>query len=211
MEGTNAEAPRLRRPSWKDPRLVAGVLLVVLSVVGVVMLVRSLDQSQGYWAATEDLVPGASLSQNQFTVVQAQLGDADGRYLRADEPAPDGAYISGTVRRGELVPSGSVVDADPEGRQPVALSLQDQLPQGTAPGDRVDLWISAAGQNQEFDAPELVAQGAELAEVGESTGAFGTSTGIVIHVLLAPDQLPSVLEAKSNGSRINVVPSVGGR
>ena len=49
MEGTNAEAPRLRRPSWKDPRLVAGVLLVVLSVVGVVMLVRSLDQSQGYW------------------------------------------------------------------------------------------------------------------------------------------------------------------
>lgn len=211
MEGTNAEAPRLHRPSWKDPRLMAGVLLVVLSVVGVVMLVRSLDQSQGYWAASQDLVPGAALSQDQFTVVQAQLGDADGRYLSADQPAPDGAYISGTVRRGELVPSASVVDADPHARQPVSLALQDQLPNGTAPGDRVDLWIAEAGQNQEFEAPELVAEGAELAEVGEATGAFGASTSIVVQVLLGPEQLPTVLEAKSNGSQISVVPSVGGR
>ena len=39
MEGNNAETPRLRRPSWRDPRLIAGVLLVVLSVVGIVLLV----------------------------------------------------------------------------------------------------------------------------------------------------------------------------
>lgn len=211
MEGNNAETPRLRRPSWRDPRLIAGVLLVVLSVVGIVLLVRSLDRTEGYWAASADLVPGSALSSEHFTVVQAQLGDATDGYLRATEPAPVGAYVQGTVRRGELVPAESVVQADPEGRQPVSLALQDQLPQGIAPGDRVDVWIAAVEQNQDFAAPELVADGAELAEIREATGAFGTSSNVVVHVLLDPEQLPSVLEAKADGSRISVVPSVGGR
>lgn len=212
MEGTNGDTPRLRRPSWKDPRLVAGVLLVVLSVVGVVMLVRSLDQTESYWAASTDLVPGSALTADEFTVVQAQLGDLDGAYLRADAPAPIGSVVQGTVRRGELVPGDAVVESDPEGRQPVSVTLQETLPQGTSRGDRVDLWIAAAEeQSQRFAAPERVAAYAELAEVGEVTGAFGATTTVTVQVLLDPEQLPVVLEAKANGARISVVPSVGER
>jgi hypothetical protein len=34
-------ARRLRRPSWRDPRLLVGLLLVLLSVVGVAGLLRA--------------------------------------------------------------------------------------------------------------------------------------------------------------------------
>ncbi|MFB2572293.1 flagellar biosynthesis protein FlgA [Micrococcus sp. IITD107] len=209
MEAKNDETPRLRRPSWKDPRLAAGILLVVLSVVGVVMLVRSVDHSEGYWVASQDLVPGREITQDQLTVVQAQLGDAAGLYLHADEPAPVGSVVQGAVRRGELLPSETVAEVDPAGRQPVAVSLQDPLPAGVEPGDRVDLWIAEAVQNQEYSTPVLVAESAELAEVGESSGAFGASTTTVVQILLGPEQLPTVLEAKANGAKISVVPSVG--
>ena len=39
-----AEGARLKRPSWKDPRLLIGILLVLASVVGVISLVGAADQ-----------------------------------------------------------------------------------------------------------------------------------------------------------------------
>lgn len=212
MERTNAaEAPRLRRPSWRDPRLLAGVLLVLLSVVGVVMLVQTIDRSQGYWAAQHDLAPGTALEASQLTVVQAQLGDAGDDYLPADQPAPEGRFVRGTVSQGELLPAAAVVEGDPQSRQPVSLTLSDQLPVGTGVGDRVDVWVAEPEGTQVFAEPELVAAGAELAEVGESSGTFGTAGEMSLQVLLDPDVLPEVLDAKANGSRISVVPSAGGR
>lgn len=212
MEGTNsAEAPRLRRPGWKDPRLLAGILLVLLSVTGIVSLVQSLDRSEGYWAAGQDLVPGTPVQPGDLTVVQVRLGDAADDYLPADRPLPAGVSVVGTVRQGELVPAEAVAPVDPESRQAVALKLEDPLPEGTRPGARVDVWIAPADGRQGFKEPELVAPHAELAGISEASGSFGTTGDVSLQVLLGPEELPRVLDAKGNGARISVVPSLGGR
>lgn len=212
MEGTNsAEAPRLRRPGWKDPRLLAGILIVLLSVAGIVTLIQSLDRSEGYWAAGEDLVPGAVVEPGHLAVVQARLGDAADDYLPADEPVPPGVSVVGTVRRGELLPAAAVAPVDPQERQAVALTLEDPLPEGTGPGARVDVWIAAADGRQGFEKPELVAPAAELAGLTEASGSFGTTGHVSLQVLLGPEELPRVLDAKGNGARISVVPSLSGR
>jgi hypothetical protein len=212
VEGTNsAEAPRLRRPGWKDPRLLAGILLVLLSVAGIVTLVQSLDRSEGYWAAGQDLVPGAIVGPDDLTVVQARLGDAADDYLPADRPLPADASVVGTVRQGELIPLDAVASVDPESRQAVALTLEDPLPEGTGPGARVDVWIATADGRQGFSEPELVAPHAELAGISEASGSFGTTGEVSLQVLLGPEELPRVLDAKGNGARISVVPSLGGR
>lgn len=212
MEGTNSsEAPRLRRPGWKDPRLLAGILLVLLSVAGIVTLVQSLDRSEGYWAAERHLVPGAAVQPDDLTVVQVRLGDAADDYLRADQPVPTDVSVVGTVRQGELVPADAVATMDPESRQAVALTLEDPLPEGTGPGARVDVWIATADGRQGFSEPELVAPHAELAGITEASGSFGTTGDVSLQVLLGPEELPLVLDAKGNGARISVVPSLGGR
>lgn len=212
MQGTNtAEAPRLRRPGWKDPRLLVGLLMVLTAVAGVVALVQSMDRNEGYWVAGEDLVPGSSVQAGQLSVVSVGLGDAADDYLRADQALPADATVVGTVRQGELIPAEAVVAADPQSRQPVALTLDDDLPAGTVPGTRVDIWVAAADGQQGFEEPDLVTEGAEIAEVGEVAGAFGNTGDISLQVLLGPGELPEVLNARANGDRISVVPSLGGQ
>lgn len=212
MEGKNtADVPRLRRPGWRDPRLLAGLLLVLLSVAGIVALVQSLDSSDGYWAAKQDLVPGEVVDSSQLAVVQARLGDAADDYLPADEPFPEGSSVVGTVRQGELLPSGAVAGVDPASRQPVSLTVDDPLPEGTGAGARVDVWIAVRDGSQDFAKPELVAPSAELAEVDEATGSFGAGSGVTVQVLVGPEELPEVLDAKGNGASISVVPSLVSR
>jgi hypothetical protein len=212
VEGKNtAEAPRLRRPGWKDPRLLAGLLLVLLSVAGVVALVQSLDRSDGYWAAAGDLAPGDVIDADQLTVVQARLGDAADDYLPASTPLPEGHSVVGTVRQGEMLPADALAPVDPESRQAVSLTVDDPLPEGTGAGARVDVWIAEADGNQGYGAPELVAPSAELAQVSEASGSFGTTGETTVQILVGPEQLPLVLDAKGNGASISVVPALVGR
>jgi hypothetical protein len=51
-------ARRLRRPSWRDPRLLVGLLLVLLSVTGVTGLVRAVDTSEPVFVARRQSPPG---------------------------------------------------------------------------------------------------------------------------------------------------------
>ena len=47
----SATAARLKRPSWKDPRLLVGILLVLVSVAGVGFLVGRADRTGEVLAA----------------------------------------------------------------------------------------------------------------------------------------------------------------
>src|SRR5450759_3907569 len=78
-------ASRLRRPGWRDPRLLAGVVLVAHGV----------------------LTPGQPLSGERVGVMRLHLADAS-RYLSPDESLPTGAVITRTVGDGELIPRSSV-------------------------------------------------------------------------------------------------------
>ena len=76
---TSGPAPRLSKPSWKDPRLLIGILLVLASVAGVVALVGNADSTVPMYAAKDALVVGQKITAESFTVVQVQLGDVDGK------------------------------------------------------------------------------------------------------------------------------------
>ena len=44
-QGSPTGTARLKAPSWKDPRLLIGILLVLLSVSGVVAVIGSADKT----------------------------------------------------------------------------------------------------------------------------------------------------------------------
>lgn len=74
---TPGQAPRLSKPSWKDPRLLIGILLVLASVAGVVALVGNAARTVPMYAAKDALVVGQSITVDSFTIVQVQLGTVD--------------------------------------------------------------------------------------------------------------------------------------
>ena len=69
-----AEGARLKKPSWKDPRLLVGILLVLASVVGVISLVGAADQTTEAYAAREPIAVGETLTTGQAAPGQGAAG-----------------------------------------------------------------------------------------------------------------------------------------
>ncbi|MET1153132.1 SAF domain-containing protein [Arthrobacter sp.] len=203
-------APRLKRPSWRDPRLLVGLLLVLASVAGVSALVATADQTVGVLAAKSDIAVGQPVSAGDLVVVDVRLGEASARYLSADAGLPSGAVATALIRGGELLPASVLGTADDLDRKPIGLNIDSPLPDGAGPGSRVDVWVSLPDGRNGFDQPEMLLAAAEVSQLADATTAFGSSGAERLHVLVGDDTLPALLHALANGARINVVLNPGG-
>ncbi len=207
--GPNPTAPRIGRPSWRDPRLVIGLLLVLASTAGVTALVGSLDRTTDVLAARTELPVGARLESGDLTTVAVRLGGSEQKYLRASSGLPEDAVVTRLVRPGELVPAAAVGRPDELDRKPVGLPIEDPLPAGTEPGVRVDVWVAlpeaASGQGSRFEQPRLLLEGAEVSEIAVSESALGTDFRSRVYVLVADETMPALLNALSNDAKIAVV------
>lgn len=208
---SRAEGGRLRRPSWKDPRLLVGVLLVLLSIAGVVALVRSAETRTMVYAAREDIGVGETVGSDDLIGVEVQLGDVERRYVsEASEAA--GRVAVQRIPKGDLVPMSSLGSADRLGRRPVSVNVTDVLPTAIVAGARVDVWVGLPDGRNGYAEPKLLVPAAEVAHVETSSSALGGQRETVVHVLVDPQQLPALLGAQANKAKVSVVwnPSGGG-
>ncbi|WP_338403119.1 hypothetical protein [Arthrobacter bussei] len=199
------EAQRLRKPSWKDPRLLVGLLLVLASTTGVIALLQSQDRTTQVYSARTEIPVGATLTAEDLVAVPVRLGDAAGSYLPVSEGIAEGTVATRLVARGELVPSSALGTADELDRKPVGLTVEDPLPTGAAAGDRVDVWISLRTDTNTYDEPQLLLEAAEVAELTVGESALGSSSSTLVQVLVEDDAMPELLNALSNDARIAVV------
>ena len=206
------EAARLRPPSWRDKRLVIGLLLVLAAVGLGARVVAQADRTVPVFAAGTTLPVGAGLTADALTVVRVRLDGAQQRYLSAEHPLPQGQVLLRAVGEGELVPASAVGPADRLARRPLGIPVEGVLPDGLAPGGLVDIWASArdrkAGSNV-FAAPERLVAGAPVFQVSSPASGLSVSRATTVHVLLAEGDLARVLEALANGARTAVVPVPG--
>ncbi|MFZ5872502.1 MAG: SAF domain-containing protein [Actinomycetota bacterium] len=200
-------AQRLRRPSWKDPRLAVGVVLVLASVALGSRVVAAADDTVPVYAAAGALVPGDPLQESRLTVVQARVDGALDRYLTADADLPDGAVLLRPVGPGELVPRSAVGDAERLDRRPVGVPLEGPVPAGLVKGSLVDVWVSEPDPERAgaFTEPEQLAGSAEVAEVTEAGGAFAAGGTTTVQVLLPEDQLRRALRALAADAELALV------
>ncbi|THJ65970.1 hypothetical protein E8P82_10020 [Arthrobacter echini] len=204
-----AQAPRLRKPSWKDPRLLIGILLVLASTAGVIALLESQNTTAEVYSARRDIAVGSALTPEDLVAVPVRLGDSGGSYLPVSEGIPDGAVLTRLVAEGELLPAAALGRRDELNRKPVGLTVEDPLPSGTGPGDRVDVWVSARTDTNSFEEPRLLLEAAEVAELTEGESALGASSSTLVQVLVEDAAMPDLLDALSNDARIAVVLNLG--
>lgn len=209
---THATTPlRLRKPSWKDPRLLIGLLLVCISVAGVLALVNSVDRTTDVYAAREDLPVGTELTPEHFRIVPVRLGELEGTYRTVAAGLPDEAVAQRMIAAGELVPHSSIGSPDALDRKPVGLLVEAPLPAGTSTGDRVDVWVSPRGEGNEYREPVLLLEGAEIFDYVEEDSALAATQSARVFVLVDDETMPSLLDALSNDARIAVVVNAGMR
>lgn len=192
------------RARWTDVRLLIGVALVAIAVVGTARVVASADRTEPMFAARDTLAPGTVIGESDVVVVHVRVGDG---YIPADEPAPWGMVVTRTIGEGELIPVGALVDAASYRSRPVAVTTSQHLGDDIAPGSIVDVWITREG----VAGPEsvLVADGLVVDQVERAEGAFASSADETVYVMVPARDVGEFLAALAGDGDVTVVGIAG--
>lgn len=203
----------MRRPSWRDPRLGVGILLVVASVALGSWAVARADATVEVYQAGAALTPGDVVDVDDLAVVQVRLDGVESVYLVPGAELEAGAVITRTVGAGELVPLASIGASDALELRPVQIAMPAAMTDIVSPGTLVELWVAMPDPASTVTAllpPELLVADVEVREVHEDTSVFAGSDTVQVQVLVHRDDLPDVLAAIAAEGQITVVPVLGG-
>ncbi|KON73902.1 hypothetical protein M768_07295 [Cellulosimicrobium cellulans F16] len=208
---------RLRRPGWKDPRLLVGIVVVALSVALGSWAVSTASRTVTVYAAGAALTPGTTVTAADLRAVEVRLGTQTDRYLLAADGLPDEAVVLRTVAAGELVPASSLGAAADLAVRAVAVPVTTGLSERIVAGAAVDVWYvpeasptagaepgTAAGD--EPPQPDLLVDGVTVAQVDEGEGTLVVGGPTTVHLLVGVDDLPAVLAAVAGDGTIALVP-----
>lgn len=205
-------AKRLQRPSWRDSRLVVGLLLVLVAAASGAKLVGSADDRIPVFVASSDLVAGDEITAASFTRVEAAFGAGTAPYLPALGAPPQGSFLLRDLRAGELVPASAVGSASELGVQRLTVPVDPVSATGLARGTRVDVYVSDTPEGSRSDARPTAVRALEAIAVaavlpGRSGLGSSASTSVQLHVPTADVKM--LVEAIDAESRITLVPVPG--
>lgn len=207
---TTSAGARLKKPSWKDPRLLVGLLLVLASVVGVVSLVGAADQTTDVYVAREAIAVGERLTADNTARAKVRLGELEELYISGEAGLPDGLVAVQRIGKDQLLPKESLGKPDELDRKPVAITIDEPLPDQALAGSRVDVWVAQPDTRNGFSEPSMLLPGAEIAQVTPGSTALGSSRSTILMVLVSDDQMPKLLGSQANKAKISVVWNPGG-
>lgn len=203
VSGPGITAMRLRRPRWKDPRLLVGIVLVLISVLLGSLLVSRLAATTPVLVARGDVVIGDPLEAEDFTVAEVRLGDQRGLYADAPSDIPDGAVASRSVTDGEMLPLAAIGQSADVPLRPVVIAVDAAVAESVAPGGRVELWHTPTSRQEAPAAAEQLVEGGVVRRV--DTGSSLGMRSMTVEVLVPADDVAPVLEALAQGDRVDVI------
>lgn len=197
-------ARRLTRPRWRDPRLLIGAVLVLLSLLATTGLVRAVAQTTRVWAAAEALVPGSVITPDSLIAVEVKLPVSGPAYIEADSVLAEGTTVRAVVGEGELLArSVLVAQADLPGRV-VSVDVSSALPAAVARGSGVDIWATDA-RSAEAAPPSAILTEVDVLSVDRGTRDFTAPGGARIEVYVPDGRIAEVVRAQALGHHISVV------
>ena len=209
-------ASRLRPPSWRDSRLLVGVLLVLVStVLGAVVVARADDRIPVY-AAKAQVAPGQRLTESDVVRVDVLLGEGAAAYLPADRALPPDTWSLRQLRPGELIPVAGVGAAEAVEVQQVALLVDATSASALGVGSVVDVYVNRPEKGTTvglptYAGPERVLEGVSVVRVAGEDGVLGGSAQTrAVHVMVPREEVQAVVADVDMGARITLVPVPGG-
>jgi hypothetical protein len=205
-------AKRLQRPSWRDSRLVIGVLLVLVSASLGAKLVASADDRVPVLVASGDLAAGDEVTAQSFKRVDVRLGDGAAEYVSALGAVASGSFMLRDVRAGELVPVTAVGSADQVEVQRLTVRVDAVSALTLARGTRVDVYVSDTPAGAPSDAKpraEVALESVAVAEVRSGGGSFGSAATTSVQLYVPSSRVRKLVEAVDAGAKVTLVPVPG--
>lgn len=206
-DGTVPRASRSRRPGWRNPPLLLGIVLVASSVVLGARLLAAADDSVGVWVVARDLPSGAAIAAADLDQRQIRFPDdetADG-YLAARDEVPADATLSRPVSSGELLPRSALAERSGPDLVEVPISvLSDDLPATVRQGSVVDVWVAPKVASVGQTRPKAVAVLTDVVVVAVPRTSDGLAPQTTRQVIVGvpadrADELGTALGGMSDG------------
>ncbi len=192
------QAVRLTRPRWRDTRLLAGVLLVLLAVVLGARLMATADDTVAVWSLTRALDAGAPLQADDLRPVNVRLGEASNAYVGVASGLPTGYVAARPLSAGELLAVGAVTPAGsgPALRNVTVAVGRFHAPADVGRGQRVDVYVTP-----DDGATALTVSGALVADVVTDGGRLGPSgDGMGVVLAVPPEDVQVLVQAVQDGA-----------
>jgi hypothetical protein len=203
-------AARAPGRSWRDPRLMAGIVIVAACVLLGARLFASADDTVAVWSVGADLPAGSVLSTADLERVDLRFGTPEvaGRYLPADAPLPTGSMLTRDVAAGELLPRTAVGTGEPADVVEVPLAVTaEAVPATLRAGEVIDVWVTPAALAGQAPRAVRVLEQVRVVSVPRSGSALGPSATRQVVVGLEAGQeslLPTALARLSDGTAVIV-------
>ncbi|MFW5470932.1 hypothetical protein ACOCJ4_12900 [Knoellia sp. CPCC 206435] len=209
-------AQRLRRPSWRDSRLLFGVLLVLASTaIGAWVMSRADDRVPMY-AAKSGLVAGQPLSAQDVVRVDVQLGSSADDYVSARSDLPPDSFALREVRAGELIPRTALGPRAQATNQPVALQVDATSASTLRAGSVVDVYVNrpvkpdtggvGAVGSRALAGAELALEGVTVVGLSEDdTVMGGLGDTRAVQVMVPQGKVQALVGDVDLGARITLV------
>ncbi len=198
-------ARRVKSPSWLDGRLVAGIVLVLLSVVVGAKVLASADHYDEVWAASRDLAPGTTLTASDVIVVRVRFHDHGGGYYSASSGSLVGRTTTVPLQAGDLIGTDAVPPKTPAPTRLVTVPVDKlHMPRGDLRGIQVDLYVTVrhnAGQDVQAR-PQLVLAGVTVSDTVADSGLGSNGSGLVLAV---PSPYVHAVVAAAESGALDVV------
>lgn len=195
-------ARQLAPPRWTDRRLLVGVALVLLSVVGVVRVVAAADQTVEVWSVTEDLAAGVTLTASDVELTAVTVVSAQPYFAAGSTPV--GGVVTKSVVAGELLPRSAVATSESESdlRWVTVPVERHHLPADLRRGEQVDVYlVERTGSGEPVGDPQVVLTAATVAEVDDGDSRFGgSSLELGISLLVPGDDVATLVAAEARGA-----------
>jgi hypothetical protein len=181
-------ARRTSTPSWFDPRLVGGLVLVLASVLLGASVLSAADHREPRWALSRDLAAGTVLTGADVHPVRVQLGATDPQYLPTSE-AVVGRTLRDAGQAGELLPRAEL--SVPAAGVAVTVSLRPENGPAIDRGNRITLWLSTKSCQA-----VVLLSGVPVQSVAKAGGGgFGAEAGSVLELRVSAVDAKRVVSA----------------
>lgn len=207
-------AARLQKPSWRDTRLVVGVVLVLLSMTIGAKAIDAADETVPMYAAAASLVPGQPVTQKDVKLVDVQLGPERDRYVAADHDIAPETFALREVRPGELLPRSALGSRAAIDLKPVSVPVDGGGAAQLAAGSVVDVWVNArvpSAAAEKYGKPVKTMEAAPVSSTPDSRGGgLGPSSGKTTVQIMVPEaRVQKLIAAIDQGAKITLVPVPG--
>jgi SAF domain len=167
------EPRRVKTPSWFDPRLVLGIVLVLGSVALGAIVVSRADSSTSVAAVSHDLAAGTVLTAADVHPTRVRLQSTASLYVPAGTSVV-GQTLARSLRSGELL-ARSAVGPTPNTETTLTVPVRPENAPDVKRGQRIAVWVSTQYCQAVLVIGDVVVQDVRQAGTGALSAASDES------------------------------------